>query len=94
MTHICVGNLSIIGSNIGLSHGRRQAIVLTKAGILLIRTNFSEILIGIQIFSSKKMHLEMSSVKWRSLCLDPSVLSLVSFKFGKCVTGVIVPAGN
>ena len=37
VTHICVGNLNIIGSNNGLSPGRRQAIIWTNAGILLIR---------------------------------------------------------
>ena len=36
MTHICVGNLTIIGSDNGLSPGRRQAIIWTNAGILLI----------------------------------------------------------
>ena len=48
MTHICVSKLTIIGSNNGLSPGRRQAIIWTNAGILLIGplgTNFSEILI-------------------------------------------------
>ena len=68
VTHICVGNLAIIGSDNGLSPGRRQAIIWTNAGILLIGplgTNFSEILIGIQTFSFKKMHLKMSSAKWR-----------------------------
>ena len=46
VTHICVGNLTIIGSDNGLSPGRRQAIIWTNAGILLIGplgTNFSEI---------------------------------------------------
>ena len=67
-THICVGKLTIIGSDNGLSPGRRQAIIWTIVGILLIGplgTNFSEILIGIQNFSFKKMHLKMSSAKWR-----------------------------
>ena len=36
VTHICVVNLTIIGSNNGLSPGRRQAIIWTNAGILLI----------------------------------------------------------
>ena len=36
VTHICVGNLVIIGSDNGLSPGRRQAIIRTNAGILLI----------------------------------------------------------
>ena len=45
-THICVSNQTIIGSDNGLSPGRRQAIIWTKGGILLIEpsvTNFSEI---------------------------------------------------
>ena len=40
-------NYAIIGSDNGLSPGRRQAIIWTNTGILLIRplgTNFSEIL--------------------------------------------------
>ena len=46
VTHICVGNLTINGSNNGLSPGWRQAIIWTIDGILLIGalgTNFSEI---------------------------------------------------
>ena len=38
MTHIFVGKLTIIGSDNGLSPDRRQAIIWTNAGILLIRT--------------------------------------------------------
>ena len=33
VTHICVGNLTIIGPDNGLSPGRRQAIIWTNAGI-------------------------------------------------------------
>ena len=54
--HICVNKLSIIGSDNGLSPQRRQAIIWTNAGILLIGplgTNFSENLIKIQTFSLK-----------------------------------------
>ena len=56
VTHICVGKLTIIGSDNGLSPGRRQAIIWTNAEIMLIRPleNFSEIWIGIQTFSFKK----------------------------------------
>ena len=36
VTHICVGNLTIIGSDNGLPPGRRQAIIWTNARILLI----------------------------------------------------------
>ena len=35
VTHICVGNLTIIGPDNGLSPDRRQAIIWTNAGILL-----------------------------------------------------------
>ena len=45
VTYICVSKLTIIGSDNGLSPGRRQAIIWTNAGILLIRplgTNFNE----------------------------------------------------
>ena len=77
VTHICVSKLTIIGSDNGLSPGRGQAIIWTNAGILLIGplgTNFSEILIGIQTFSFKKMHLKMSSAKWRPFSLGLDVL--------------------
>ena len=69
VTHICVGKLTIIDSDNGLLPGRRQTIIWTNAGRLLIGplgTNFNEILIGIQTFSFKKMHLKMSSAKWRN----------------------------
>ena len=78
MTHTCVGKLSSIGSDNGLSPGRRQAIMWTNAGILLIGplgTNFSEILIGIQLFSIKEMQLKMSSAKWRPFCLGLNELT-------------------
>ena len=77
-THICVSNLTIIGSDNGLSPGRRQAIILTNAGILLIGplgTNFSGILIEIQTFSFKKMRLKVSSAKWRPFCFGLNVLN-------------------
>ena len=77
VTHICVGNLTIIGSDNGLSPGRRQAIIWTNAGILLIGplgTNFNEIFIEIPTFSFMKMRLNVSSVKWRPFCLGLNVL--------------------
>ena len=68
----CVSKLTSIGQDNGLSPDRRQAIIWTNAGIWLIGllgTNFSEILIGIQIFSFKKMPLKICSAKWRPFCL-------------------------
>ena len=47
VTHICVSNLTIIGSDNGLSPGRCQAIIWTNPGILLF-------LIRIQTFSLRK----------------------------------------
>ena len=78
MTHICVVKLIIIGSDNGLSLGRRQAIIWTNTGILLIGplgTNFSEIFIGIHTFSFKKILLKMSSAKLRPFCLGLNVLN-------------------
>ena len=78
MTHICVGNLTIIGSDNGLSPGRRQAIIWTNAGVLLIKplgTNISEIYIEILTFSFKKMRLKVSSAKWWPFCLGLNVLT-------------------
>ena len=78
LTHLCVSKLTIISSDNGLAPGRRQTIIWTNDGILLIGplgTNLSEILIGIQAFSFKKMHLKMSSAKWRPFCLGLNVLT-------------------
>ena len=60
VTHICVSNLTMIGSDNGLSPGRRQAIFWTNARILSIGnlgTNFSEILFEILTFSFKNIML-------------------------------------
>ena len=79
VTHICVGNLTTTGSENGLSPGRCQAIIWTNAGILLfgpLGTNFSEIWIEFHTFSFTKMHLKMSSGKWRPFCLGLNVLTV------------------
>ena len=49
-----------IGSDNGLSPGRRQAIIWTNAAINCQLDSFSEIWIGILPFSFKKIHLNMS----------------------------------
>ena len=77
-THIGVGKLIIIGSDNGLSPGRRQAIILTNAWILLIGPlgpNFNEISIEVHTFSFKKMHLKMSSAKGRLFSLGLNELT-------------------
>ena len=86
VTHICVSKLTIIVSDNGLSPGRRQAIIWTNDGILLtepLGTKFSEILIGIQTFSFKKMRLKMSSAKWRPFCLGLNDLTLTHQEISK-----------
>ena len=90
VTHICVSKLTIIGSDNGLSPRRRQAIIWTDAGILLIRTlgtNFSEILGKIHSSSFKKMHLKMSA-KERLFNLGLNVLTAASL----CTTRMILIA--
>ena len=80
VTHIWVGNVTITGSGNGLPPGRGQAIIWTNAGILLIGplgTNFSEISVGIQTFSFRKMHLEMSSALQRLFRLALNELSIL-----------------
>ena len=92
--HICVGNLTIISSDNGLSPGRGQAIIWTNAEILLIGpldTNFSEILIKILTFSFKKMCLKVSSAKWRPFCLGLNVLTLVVLNFIFRKHKIIIP---
>ena len=74
VTHICVGNLTIIGSDNGLSPGRRQAIIWTNVGILLtlrslknkLQWNFNRnysIFIQENVFES--VVCEMSSISSR-----------------------------
>ena len=93
VTQKCVSELTIIGSDNGLSPGRRQAIIWTNVGSLLIEplgTNVSEISIGIHTFSFKKMHLKMSSAKWRPFCLGLNVLIQQKYQVfpGTSVMGV------
>ena len=89
--HICVGNLTIIGSDNGLSPGQRQAIIWTNAGILLIGplgTKFSEISIGIQTFSFKKMYFKMSSILSRPQCVNLLMATLLHL----CIISNICPS--
>ena len=75
-----VSKLAIIGSDNGLPPGRRQAIIWTNAGILLIGTlgiNLREILIRIHTFSFKKNPFQnvvwnMSAILSRPQCVNSS----------------------
>ena len=90
--HICVSKQAIIGSDNDLSPGRRQAIIWTSAGILLMRplgTNFSEILIEIYIYTFKKMHLKMSSGNWWPFCLGLNVFNMLNHCIYGSIEGLI-----
>ena len=106
VTYICVGILTIIGSDNGLSDGDKPLsepmmvnlpthICVTRpqwtnAGILLIEplgTNFSQILIGIQILSFTKIRLKMSSGKCRPSCLGLNVLIAILYHMGGWPSG-------
>ena len=90
-----------MASDNGLSPDRRQAIIWTNAGILLIGplgTNFSEILIEILTFSFKKMRLKVSSAKRRPFCLGLNVLMSYIIQSQVCyvihtVGGLALPPG-
>ena len=77
MTHICVGKLTTIGSDNGLSPGRRQAIIWTIAGILLFRplgTKFKWNLnrnsyVFIQENSFENVVCEMAAILSRPQCV-------------------------
>ena len=87
MTHKCVGNVTIIGPDNGLSPGRRQAIIWTNAWVLLIGplgTIFSEILIEFHTFSFKKMHLKKPSGNERPFCLGLNVLNKYLYQHLVC----------
>ena len=95
--HICVSKLTTNGSDNGLSPGRRQAIIWTNDGILLIwtlGTNFSEILSEIHSFSFKKMHLKMSSAKWRLFRLGLNELIFCLCHCSLYIDGLVQDYGN
>ena len=88
VTHICVSKLTSIGSDNCLSPHRHQAIILTYAAILSIRhqrTYFS-VFVLIQRFSFRKMHLKVSSAKWRLFCIG---LNLPKMKLTNVSTTLI-----
>ena len=93
--HICVDNLTTIDSDNGLSPGRCQVIIWTNAVILFggtLETIFSEILFEIHTFSIKKMHLKMSSGKWRPSSLSLNVLTSQRLVLYKWDPNLVIPA--
>ena len=81
VTHICGSKIIIIDSD----NGGHQAIIWTNAGILLIGPlgmNFSETLIEINTFLIEKMHLKMSSAKYRRFRLGLNGLTRSMRQYG------------
>ena len=78
VTHICISKLTTIGTDNGLSPGRRQAIICFNAGILLIGplgTNFREIFnrnynIVIQENAFESVVCEMRAILSPDPCVD------------------------
>ena len=71
-------NKVIIDPDNGLSHDRRQAIILANVEILLIgplEIYLGKIFIEIQTCSFKKMHLKISLTKWQPFYLGLNVLN-------------------
>ena len=75
--HICVGKLTTIGSDNGLSLVEAKS--LTEPMLIgPLGTKFREIFIEIHIVSLNKVHLKMSSGNWRPFCFLYNVLKLDS----------------
>ena len=83
---ICVGKLTKIGSDNGLSPGWPQAINWTSAGILSIErlgTNFSEILIEMKTFSFKENEFENGVCEMASILSRPQCVKHIMFEEGR-----------
>ena len=93
MTHICVSELNIISWDNGLAPRRRQAIIWTSAGLLLIEslgTNLSENVILIDTFSFTKIHnkyvvWEMAAILTKPQCVK--YFELHNFNDGEEILG-------
>ena len=91
VTHMCVGNLTNIGSDNGLLPGRPQAIIWTNAAILFIgplgtklQWNFNS---NSYIFIQENP-FKMSHGKWLPFCLGLSVLSFTCWIYLRKHEGV------
>ena len=91
VTHICVSKQNIIGSYNGLSPGRRQAIIRTNAGTLLIGalgTNFNEFwysYIFIQEYAFGNVVWKMAAILSRPLNVKWRIGKMSSYNVGLSV---------
>ena len=72
--HVCVSKLSIISSDDGLSPSRRQAIIWTNAGLLLIGPKLQWNLNQISYIFIQENAFENVVWKMPSICLGLNVL--------------------
>ena len=81
-TNICIRKLTAIGSDNGLSLGRRWAIIWTNAGILLFETwEQTSVKSQAKFIHFEKIYLKMSA-KLRQFCLGLNVLTNMEFTMG------------
>ena len=85
VTHICVSKLIITGSDNGLSPGRRQAIMWTNAGILLIGPlgKFNQNSnISIHENAIESVVCEMAAILSRPLCVNntPALFQIMAWR--------------
>ena len=74
MTHICIDNLTIIGTDNGLSPGWRQAIIWTSTGILLIGT------LGTNFIQGKAFEIvicEMAAILSGPQCVNAAWIQVI-----------------
>ena len=104
--HICVSKLTTIGSDNGLSPGRRWAVIWTNAGILFVGpfwTNLSDTITEIQTFFTdenvvENVVCEMAAIFSRTqcvrlVCYHPHIASVpvdVFFYFVYQPTGAVL----
>ena len=87
MTYICVSGITIIGSDNGLSPGRRQAIIWSNAGILLIEAlekklqwnSYRNYSIFIQENALECVVCEMTTILSRPQCVKPNCTVVSDF---------------
>ena len=76
--YTCVCKIIVIGSDNSLSPGRRQVVIWTNAGILIIGSlgiHFNEILSKSYTFSFKKTPVKLSSAKMASISSRPRLVN-------------------
>ena len=78
VTHMCIGNITRITSDNVLPPGRQPSHYLNQCWNVVnwtLRNELKWILIEIQTFSFKIMHMKMSSAKWRPFYLGLNALT-------------------